>query len=160
MFGWLARVASVVAFVVSGMAALPAQADNTKKTLESLTKMVKEAGFKSTIDEKSSGHILIFEGKGGRKFGVAIIAVDDVLSIQSRIATAEQITRPKGIEAELLMANNEYSFMKLLFDAKGNLNLRYDIYENMVDADDLKKLVKMFVENNDNFYNAAPWIKK
>jgi hypothetical protein len=47
-----------------------------------------------------------------------------------------------------------------MFDKKGNLVFRYDAFENMIDADDLKKLINTMVENTVNFYTNAPFIKK
>ncbi len=137
----------------------PAQAD-TKKTFESLTKMLKEGGYKSTIDEKIPAHVLLFEGKGGRKFEFFIGAVDDILIMTSVIASADQVTRTPTLDTALLKANFEYGFYKIIFDQKGNLIFRYDIYENMVDAADLKKLIKNMVDNTNNVYDGAPFIKK
>ena len=155
---WLAGSAAMLTAATSSVA--PARADGTKKTMESLTKMVKEAGLKSTIDNDLPGHILLFEGKGGRKFPVVIGVKDDILVMTSIVAGADKITRPPGIEAALLAANFDYGFLKIVFDKKGNLVFRYDCFENMVDADDLKKLVKEMVDNTNNFYDNAPWIKK
>jgi hypothetical protein len=78
----------------------------------------------------------------------------------SYVAPASKITRSPELAAGLLEANYDFSFLKILFDKKGNLVFRYDIFENMVDADDLKKLVNTMVENTVNFYTNAPFIKK
>ncbi len=145
---------------VGVFAAAPAQADSTKKTPESLGKMLKDAGFKSKFDKESNAYILVFTAKNGYEFPIVIGASDDLLVMTSYIAPAEKITRPPNIEAGLLAANYDYGLLKIVFDKKGNLISRYDAYENMIDADDLKKLVNAMVDNTVNFHNNAPWIKK
>ena len=155
---WLLGAAT--ALFVGSAGVVPAHADNAKKTLESLTAMLKEAGLKSTVDAKIPAHILVFEGKGGRKFPFVVAVADDILILYSVIAIADQMTRPAGIEAGLLAANFDYGFYKLVFDKKGSLIFKYDIYESMVDAKDLKKLIMDMVANTNNFYDNAPFIKK
>jgi len=153
---WLLGAMAVL--FASSLIVAPAQADNTKKTLESLGKMLKDGGFKAKLDGNS--YTLVFTTKSGYEFPIIITVTDDVLVMVSYIAPAEKITRPAGIEAGLLAANVDYRFLKILFDKKGNLIFRYDAFENMIDADDLKKLIDAMVENTVNFYTNAPWIKK
>jgi len=149
----------VVALLSSGSLAIEsAHAQQTKKTVESVAKMLKDAGFKAKQDGNS--FILAFTAKGGYEFPIIISVTNDVLVMTSYIAPAEKITRPAGIEAGLLAANVDYAFLKIIFDKKGNLIFRYDAYENMIDADDLKKLINAMVENTVNFYTNAPFIKK
>lgn len=152
---WLLGAAAVL--VAGSMS--PARAQ-TKKTLESLGKMLKEAGFKSKFDEKNGAYVLVFTAKSGYEFPIIIGASDNLLIMTSYIAPADKITRPPNIEAGLLAANYDYGLLKIVFDKKGNLVFRYDCYENMIDADDLKKLVNTMVENTVNFHSQAPWIKK
>ena len=83
-----------------------------------------------------------------------------MMILKSYVAPAAKITRSADLAAGLLQANETYAFLKIIFDQKGNLIFRYDAFENMIDADDLKKLVNMMVENTVNFYNGAPFIKK
>lgn len=153
---WLVGAAAL--FFASSVAIASAQADNTKKTVGSLSKMLKDAGFKAKQNENS--FVMLFTAKGGYEFPIIIVATDDILVMTSYIAPAEKITRPAGIEAGLLAANVDYAFLKIMFDKKGNLIFRYDAFENMIDADDLKKLINTMVENTVNFYTNAPFIKK
>jgi hypothetical protein len=78
----------------------------------------------------------------------------------TQIARADKVTRSPQLDEGLLAANWTYGLIKIIFDPKGNLVFRYTIREKMVDADDLKELIKALVENTENFYNNAPFIKK
>jgi hypothetical protein len=150
------------ALLVSGaLAAQPAYADSTKKTVESVGKMLQEAGFKAKLDpESKQAYILNFSTKSGYEFPIILSVTDDVLVMTSYIAPAAKVTRSNELAVGLLEANIDYAFLKIMFDKKGNLIFRYDAYENMIDADDLKKLINAMVENTVNLYTNAAFIKK
>lgn len=152
---WL--VGAVALLSASFLAIAPSQAD-TKKTVGSVSKMLKEAGFKAKQD--GNGFTLLFTAKSGYEFPIIIACVDDTISMMAYIAPAAKITRSPELTAGLLEANTSFSFLKIIFDTKGNLMFKYDAFENMIDADDLKKLINMMVENTVNFYTNAPFIKK
>ena len=136
----------------------PAFADSTKKTVESVASMLKEAKYKFT--QNGATFTLEFEAAGMGKFPIIIAITDDMLTMLAYVAPAAKITKSPDLAAGLLAANNDYAFLKIMFDPKGNLIFRYDAFENMIDADDLKKLIKMMVDNSVNMYKNAPFIKK
>ncbi len=141
-----------------GASSAPAHANTTKATVESVSAMLKKAGFKFTLD--GDVYLLWFEEKGIGKFPMVIAVEKDLMLITTQVARAEKITRTPELSDGLLAANWTYGLLKLVFDPKGNLVFRYGISEKMVDADDIKELIKAFVENTANFYNNAPFIKK
>ena len=156
MFRFMKGVVALLFVVSMALAAMPAQAE-TAKTAASVESMLKEAKFKYTRDKTT--FTLEFEGKGIGKFPVIIIVTDDMLSMLAYVAPASKITKSAALTEGLFAANNDYNFLKVLLDPKGNLLFRYDAFENMIDAADLKKLIGMMTENAVNMYN-APFIKK
>jgi hypothetical protein len=158
---WLLGATVMLLVGSLGIATAPARADSTKKTVESVGKMLKDGGFKAKLDSDSKqAYILEFTTKSGYAFPIIISVDDDVMVLRSYIAPAAKVTRTPDLAAGLLEANESYAFLKIIFDKKGNLVFRYDAYENMIDADDLKKLINTMVENTVNFYTNAPFIKK
>ena len=149
----------VALFFVASMAfaSVPAQAD-AKKTAESVASMLSQAKLKFT--REGTTFTLEFEGKGIGKFPVIIVVTDDMMSMMSYVAPASKVTKSPALLEGLLAANNDFAFLKIMLDPKGNLIFRYDAFENMVDADDVKKLIAMMTENTVNMYNNAPFIKK
>lgn len=141
-----------------GVSSAPAHANTTKATVESVSAMLKKAGFKFTLD--GDVYLLFFEEKGIGKFPMVIAIEKDLMLITTQIARADKMTRSPELSEAVLAANWTYGLLKLVFDPKGNLVFRYAISEKMVDADDLKELIKAFVENTANIYNNAPFIKK
>ncbi len=157
---WLLGLAGILIAGVLGSA--PARADSTKKTYESVGSMLKQAGFDSKIVKReNNSYVLLFKGqKAIGEFPIIIVCVDDTISMMAYIAAADKITRSPELTAGLLQANTSYNFMKIIFDTKGNLLFKYDAFENMIDAADVKKLINMMAENTVNFYANAPFIKK
>ena len=154
-------VAAAVALLFigsAGVSAAPPHTNTTKATVESVPAMLKKAGYKFTADGDVC--VLFFEEKGIGKFPLIIAIEKDLMLITTQIARADKITTSPALMDGLLAANWTYGLLKLVFDPKGNLVFRYAISEKMVDSDDLKELIKAFVENTVNFYNNAPFIKK
>lgn len=156
---WLVGLAGISIAAVLGSA--PAHAD-TKKTYESVGSMLKQAGFDSKIVKREKdSYMLQFKGlKGIGEFPLIIVCDDDTISMMAYVAAADKITRSPELTAGLLQANAQFNFLKIIFDGKGNLLFKYDAFENMIDAADVKKLINMMVENVVNFYANAPFIKK
>lgn len=62
--------------------------------------------------------------------------------------------------AKLNEVNASLSLVKLVIDNNGNLVFVYYIYESMIDAKDLKKLLDIITASTIHFYNNTNWIKK
>ena len=135
----------------------PARADSTKKTRDSTAEMLKEGKFKFTRNGATS--VVTIERKGAA-IQVFLVAIDDQIRVISPIATAEKVVKSPKLGGVLLDANAKMPVFKVVFDPQGNLVLLYDIFEKMVDADGVKKIVFDIADSTADFYKSADFIKK
>lgn len=151
-------IVGVLALLMAGSIGLaPARADSTKKTVDSIAEMLTAGKFKAT--KNGDSFVMNVERKGG-SVQVILVAMDDQIRFIAPVATADKVVKSPKLAGVLLEANAKDPVFKVAFDPKGNLVLLYDIFEKMVDADGVKKIVFDIVDSTADFYRSADFIKK
>lgn len=143
--------------VAASIAAMPAHADSTKKTVDAIAEMLQAGKFKALND--GATFYMPLERKGG-KAAVMMKAVDDQIRITALVAKGTDVAKSPALNTILMDINGKFPVFKLVYDGDGDLVLLYDIFEKMVDAEGFKKLIDSIADDSIEVYKAADFIKK
>ena len=127
--------------------------------LASVAGKLEAAGFSAT-SVAGGGFLLSFNGHDGASLPVTIAVVQDAVIFVALVAKRDQFDLAHEGASKLLTTNWSLYFLKLVVDARGDLVLRYDILERMVDADGIKWLVSTMVEVTVLLRQTLPQIKR
>jgi hypothetical protein len=121
-----------------------AQSNNTSTSQKALTafeKILNETGYPYTKNTDSSA-IITFNGPAAIKsYSVIVFKASGVFVAFVDISTNMGIKVDPSKYKNILRANNSYDLVKFGLEEDGALTVRYEIYENGIKSENLKRII-------------------
>jgi hypothetical protein len=117
------------------------QATNTQKPMTAFEKILNETGYPYTKNTDSSA-IITFNGPAAIKsYSVIVFKASGVYVAFVDISTNMGIKVDPSKYKNILRANNSYDLVKFGLEEDGALTVRYEIYENGIKSENLKRII-------------------
>jgi hypothetical protein len=146
-----------------GLASQPVQAQQDK-LVAAFEKDVKDSGLsvQKLPSKEVAGFIVPMKRPNLGSFDVLILLADDTVVFQVRVAKKSEITAvTPDLVAGLLAENFNKDYVKIGFNAGGDMMVRYDMRLLALDGDEVKFLVKKIADASDELAkSAAGFIKR